>query len=53
MLFIVMTAVAAGILFFIPILLCGYAIHYYSVIEIKEAKGLKNKLVSHQLINIE
>ena len=44
---------AAGILFFIPILLCGYAIHYYSVIEIKEAKGLKERLVSHQLINIE
>jgi len=44
---------AAGILFFIPILLCGYVIHYYSVREIKEAKGLKEKLISHQLINIE
>jgi hypothetical protein len=42
---------AAGILFFIPILLCGYAIHFYSVIEIKEAIGLKEKLVSHQLFN--
>ena len=44
---------AAGILFFIPVLLAGYAIHYYSVIEIKEAKGLKEKLISHQLVNVE
>jgi len=44
---------AMGILFYIPILLCGYAIHYYSVLEIKEANGLKEKLVFHQLINVE
>ena len=44
---------AAGILFFIPILLCGFAIHYYSVIEVKEAKGLASKLDAHQLTIIK
>jgi uncharacterized membrane protein SpoIIM required for sporulation len=40
---------AAGILFFIPILLIGTSIHYFSVKEIIEANGLKSKLRSIHL----